>query len=358
MKHANRISRRRAVVAVICVLAVFAAFVIRLIDIQVVSAAQLRADAAEKTSSELVVYGERGDIVDTNGTVLAGSVMRYDLTVAPVNVNAFKRTDDKGKTVKVSVEQAASEIGKIVGKSGKDILDIVNGALDENPDSLYALIATSLDVDQYQAIVDLHIPWLYPKKHPGRFYPNGAIAGNLIGFVGSDGEPLAGAERYMNSCLASQDGTQAYQRGKDGVAIPGSMQTTTPAVDGGTLKLTIDADLEWYAAQRVAEQVTATNATWGVVSVMEASTGKLRAVAEYPSVDPNDVAASNPNDRGSRAFTWPYEPGSTFKTLLAASLIDAGLADPATHVLATAGTGRPMARRSRTPSPTARFHSP
>lgn len=334
MKHTHRTSKRRAVIAVICVLAVFGAFVIRLIDIQVVSASQLRADAAEKTSSELVVYGERGDIVDTNGAVLAGSVMRYDLTVAPVHVNAFSRTDDKGKKTKVSVEQAASEIGGIIGKSGKDVLDIIDAALDEDPDSLYARIAQSIDVDQYQAIEELDIPWLYPKKHPGRFYPNGAIAGNLIGFVGSDREPLAGVERYMDKCLTSENGTQAYQRGKDGVAIPGSMETTTPAVNGGNVKLTIDSDLEWYAQQRLAEQVTATNGTSGIVTVMEASSGKLRAVAEYPSVDPNDVSASAPGDRGSRAFSAPYEPGSTFKTLLAASLIDAGLADPTTHVLA------------------------
>lgn len=334
MQHTNRISRRRAFVAVICVLGVFAAFVIRLIDIQVVNAAQLQAEASTKTSGELVVYGERGEILDANGEVLAGSVKRYDLSVAPVNVNAFTRTADDGSTSKVSVEQAASEIGAIIGVSGKDILDIVSDALDKDGNSLYARIAKSVDVDQYRAIDALDIPWLYAKQHPARFYPNGAIAGNLIGFVGSDQEPLAGIERYMNSCLKSQNGTQAYQRGKDGVAIPGSMETTQPAENGAAVKLTIDADLQWYAQQRLAEQVEATKGTWGIVTVMEAKTGKLKAVAEYPSVDPTDVSASNPEDRGARAFTTPFPPGSTFKTLLAASLIDAGLADPTTQVVA------------------------
>ncbi|GAB2514043.1 peptidoglycan D,D-transpeptidase FtsI family protein [Paramicrobacterium agarici] len=334
MQHTNRTSRRRAFVAVICVLGVFAAFVIRLIDIQVVNASQLQTAASDKTSGELVVYGERGDIVDSEGEVLAGSVMRYDLSVAPVNVNEFTRTDDDGSTSKVSVEQAASELGDIIGVSGKHILDVVAGALEENENSLYARIAKSIDVDKYRAVEALDIPWLYAKQHPARFYPNGAVAGNIIGFVGSDQSPLAGVERYMNSCLKSQNGTQAYQRGKDGVAIPGSMQTTQPAENGGTVKLTLDADLQWYAQQRLAEQVEATNGTWGIVTVMEAKTGKLKAVAEYPSVDPTDVASSNPADRGARAFTTPYEPGSTFKTLLAASLIDAGLADPTTHVVA------------------------
>ncbi len=315
-------------------MAVFAAFVVRLIDIQIVNASQLQADAAKKTSSELTVYGERGSIVDTNGNVLAGSVMRYDLSVAPVNVNEFSRTSDDGEKTKVSVEQAASEIADIVGTTGKKVLDIIDGALADNPESLYAPLAKSIDVDQYREIDALDVPWLYAKKHPARLYPNGAVAGNVVGFVGSDRTPLAGVELYMDSCLQSQNGVQAYQRGKDGVAIPGSMRTVEPAQNGGTVKLTIDSDLQWYAQQRLAEQVEATHGTWGIVTVMEAATGKLRAVAEYPSVDPSNVSGTAAADRGSRAFTTPYEPGSTFKTLLAASLIDAGLADPTTHVVA------------------------
>ncbi|WP_166983493.1 peptidoglycan D,D-transpeptidase FtsI family protein [Paramicrobacterium fandaimingii] len=334
MQHANRTSRRRAFIAVICVLGVFAAFVIRLIDIQVVNASSLQADAADKTSGELTVYGERGDIVDSDGDVLAGSVMRYDLSIAPANVNQFTRTGDDGEKTKVSVEQATSELGDIIGVSGKDILDIVSGALDEDANSLYARIAKSVGVDQYRAVDALDIPWLYAKKHPARFYPNGAVAGNVVGFVGSDQEPLAGVERFMNTCLKSQNGTQAYQRGKDGVAIPGSMQTTQPAENGGTVKLTLDSDLQWYAQQRLAEQVTATHGTWGIVTVMEAKTGKIKALAEYPSVDPTNVSATDAEDRGARAFTTPYAPGSTFKALIAASLIDAGLADPTTHVVA------------------------
>jgi cell division protein FtsI (penicillin-binding protein 3) len=320
--------------AIVCVLAVVGAFIVRLVDIQVVQADQLRAVAASKTADRSTVYGARGEIVDTNGNVLAGSVTRYDIVLDPLNAKPFKRTDDGGATATVSVEQAAAEIGAITGVTGADILGIIADALAVNPDSRYAVAAKTLDVDDFQAVRALKIPWVGSQKHPGRIYPNGAVAGNVIGFVGSDGTPLQGLEQAQNDCLASINGTQSYKKGKDGVVLPGTTQTIVDAKNGGTLKLTIDRDLQWFAQQRIAEQVINTGGDSGTVTIMDAKTGKIRAVAQYPSVDPGNVGGVEEYFRQALSFTAPFEPGSTFKALTAAMLIDAGLATPESKVVA------------------------
>lgn len=319
------------IVALFLVIAVFA---VRLVDIQVVRAAALTADSVGNRSVGQTVYGSRGDIVDANGVVLAGTVTRYDVTISPKNAQEFTRTTDAGKDT-VTVAQAAAELGAITGQTGDEILSIIKKALANDPDSDFAYVTKRVDTDALRAIKKLDIPWVYPRTNPSRAYPNGAVAGNLVGYVAGDGEPQAGLELGRDSCLASKNGTETYEKGADGVRIPGSSVTTAQAENGGDVVTTIDSDLQWFVQQTLAEQAQATGAAWGTVVVEDAKTGKLLAVADYPSVDPNNVGGTKePNDRGSRAFRASFEPGSTFKALTAASVLDAGVASANTHVVA------------------------
>jgi cell division protein FtsI (penicillin-binding protein 3) len=175
-------------------------------------------------------------------------------------------------------------------------------------------------------------------------YPDGAVAGNLVGYMGLDGEPLGGLEQTQDSCLAATNGSMTYEKGKDGVIIPGT-EVKQDAVNGGTLALTIDRDLQWYMQQLVAEQVQDMGALSGTITVVEAKTGKIRAAADYPTLDPNNVEASDPKDRGSRIFINTFEPGSTFKPLTAATLIEAGGQTPASTVTAAGKESFPNGAR-------------
>ncbi len=332
----NRSSRRRIAFTIVALFALISVFVVKLVDIQVVRADTLNADSLGNRSIEQPVYGSRGDILDANGVVLAGTVMRYSITLSPRSSSEFNRTTDAG-TVTVTVAQAAAEIGAITGQTGDDILAIIANALADDPDSDFAYVAKRVDVDVLRAVKKLDIPWIYYKENPSRVYPNGAVAGNLIGFVSAEGDAQAGLELGQDSCLASFDGTETYERGggEDGVRIPGSTVTTEQVRDGSDLVTTIDSDLNWFVQQVLAKQAQSTGAAWGTVVVQEAKTGKLVAVADYPSVDPNNVNGTvNPEDRGSRAFTESFEPGSTFKALTAASVLDAELAKVTSEIVA------------------------
>jgi cell division protein FtsI (penicillin-binding protein 3) len=329
----NMSSKRRVAATVVVLVAIIGLFVVRLVDIQVVRADTLSADSLGNRSVENTVYGSRGEILDANGVVLAGTVMRYDVQLSPKNAKQFTRTVAGVKST-VTVPEAAAEIGAITGQTGGQIEAIIADALADNPDSDFAYVSKQVDVDAFRAIYDLDIPWLTFAKNPSRVYPNGAVAGNLVGFVSSEGAAQAGLELGQDACLASANGTETYERGADGVRLPESTVTTDAAVDGSDVVTTIDSDLQFFVQQALAEQAQTTGAAWGNVIVQEVKTGKLVAVADYPSVDPNDVSLTEAEDRGSRAFTAPYEPGSTFKALTAASVLDAGLATPNSQVVA------------------------
>ncbi|MFB6608809.1 peptidoglycan D,D-transpeptidase FtsI family protein [Agromyces sp. NPDC056379] len=343
MNRTSRHPMRRILLSAAVLVALVGVFVVRLVDIQIVRAAELNEQAQEARSEPVTVYGARGDIVDVNGKVLADSVMRYDIALSPKQASKgpvareVADPDDPEKTRKVDVplEQVAAELGAVVGLTGDQVQGIISAALAEDPDSDFAYVAKLVDTETYEKVKALGIPWVEPYQHPSRRYPNGAVAGNLVGWVGEDGDPLAGLELSEDQCLASEDGKVSYLHSlQDWVRIPGTEIVHKQAHDGGTLKLTIDTDLQW-AVQRIAEaRVQETGAEWATVTVMEAKTGRLLAVADVPTVDPNDPAAIDEEDRGSRSFTAPFEPGSTFKALTAASVINAGLADPFSKIVA------------------------
>ncbi|MEJ6489362.1 penicillin-binding protein 2 [Leucobacter sp. USCH14] len=331
-------SLRRAIALGIIVVAALV-FLVRLVDVQVVSAAALNEDAKDKRAVPVAIPSVRGDIVDRDGEVLATTDERYDVQLSPKNTRlndgVFYRLDaERGVgTVEVTAAQAFAEIGEVTGQSGDEIQKIVDDALRDNPKSDFAYVKRSIDLTQLNALKALEIPWLTFESQHTRTYPNGAVGGNIVGFSGADDVPQAGVELSQDACLTGVDGTETYERSEDGVALPGSVVVTRKVQDGGTVQLTIDRDLQWETQQAINQQVQSVGAEYGLLTVMDVQTGELVAIAEDGSVDPNDVDASDPEKREARSFTAPYEPGSTFKTITAAALIDQGVATPASQNL-------------------------
>ncbi len=329
--RSTRSPRRRTVVALGVVLAVLAAFAVRLVDIQVVNADQHLKDASTKIGESVELKGTRGTITDADGTVLAKSTLLYDAQLSPLNVSRMYAPDAEKKPA-VPWEEMAGMIGAITGQTGEEVMTIVSDALAKDASSQFAYLKRGLSTEQYRSLAELGLPYLSFTSQRSRVYPEGAVAGSLTGFVGTDGEPLEGLEISQNDCLGATDGTETFQRGRDGVVIPGT-KSETPAVDGGTLRLTIDSDLQWYLQQLIAEQVTKQQAISGTITVAEVKTGKIRAAAEYPTVDPNDFDAPGAFLR-SRVFQDQFEPASTFKALTASALIDGAGQTPLSTVSA------------------------
>lgn len=330
MNAAPRSRRLRATVAMALVFALVAVFVVRLADIQLVQAAELNDQSQNKREISQVTYGDRGDILASDGTVLAGSVTRYNITAAPAfaKTRTITETDADGKKTKttLTVEQVMAQVAEITGGDA----DAMYESITKDPTANFAYLVKGVDVDAFRAVRDLKnsgISYLYYERQSARTYPNGSVAGNLTGFIGTDG-PQAGLELSADQCLAGTNGSETYERGADGVQLPGSTVTTKKAVPGGSLTLSIDKDLQYMTQQALAEQAQAIGAESATAVVMKADTAGLLAVADYPAVDPNDVDGTAVDNLGSLAFTASYEPGSTFKAMTAAMLLDSGTATP------------------------------
>ena len=195
----TRRSRARISLAVVGVFLVIVVFVVRLVDIQIVRADELNAESQDKRARTLGTYGTRGDIVDTNGAVLADSVLRYDIIASPKV--ALSRKD-----AATSVPDA---LGRIAALTGQDPAAMYT-AFASDPTSDFAYIVKSVTLDMYQKIDALGISWVMATRHPERTSPHGQIAGNLVGFTNVDGAQ-AGLELSEDDCLASTNGTATYE---------------------------------------------------------------------------------------------------------------------------------------------------
>ena len=314
-----KLNRRLGAFAVVLFLIV-AALGVRLVDFQVVKAAEIQEKSLASRSMTQTLQALRGDILDSSGQVLAKTVFRYDVNAAPKNVGPVFQTIDGVRTER-SVDEIALELSQLLGVDYGEIMIRLEG------DSEYSNLAKTVNAETYNAIRDLDIPWIFFDQFEDRLYPMGAVAGNVLGFVGSDGTPLAGLERQYNTCLAGVDGQETFERSAEGVRIPTSNQTTQPTEDGGVLNLSIDANLQFFAQQVLADTVNELSARWASAIVVEVETGRILAAAEAPTVDPNDPAAVPAADRGSRIFQAAFEPGSIMKAVSSSMVLDTGTAD-------------------------------
>lgn len=337
--RATRGQRRRSVVLLAVILAVIAAFMFRLVDIQIVQASDHVAEGVNdgNLGTTRTIAGARGDITDTNGTVLASSVLVYDSQLDPKLIQDFEEESNPKKKPEMGWPEASEKIAEIVGLTGDEVRELVGKKLEQDRNSRYVKLVNGLSTQQYLALRDLvlddGLAYIATKSRSVRVYPNGAVAGTAIGFLDGSGKAQYGVERMQDKCLAAENGELSYLRGQGGIKIPGS-ERITPAVDGGTVQLTINSDLNWYLQQMIAEETQKQGAQAGTVTVVEVKTGKIRAMAEYPSVDPNDINTVKPKYWMSRIFADSYEPGSTFKAITAASVINEGAATELTTVSA------------------------
>ena len=152
----------------------------------------------------------------------------------------------------------------------------------------------------------------------------------MIGFVGAESTGLAGLESSLDDQLTGVDGKATYEVSPEGRRVAVGQFTLVEPVPGADITLTLDRDIQWAAQTAIARQVQAYRAESGTVVVLDARTGKIRALATAPAFDPNNPQAAAAHNRGNRPVAEAFEPGSTGKVITAAALIEAGAVEPGT----------------------------
>ncbi|SDE26624.1 cell division protein FtsI (penicillin-binding protein 3) [Rhodococcus tukisamuensis] len=302
--------------------------VVQLLWVQVVQAPKLSAEAANQRAITVIDPATRGSISDRNGNPIAFTMEAKALTFQPVRVR--KEIEEAavkaGKDPKVAdrLKEIAKGIHKALGDTAaeKDLLAKLKS------DETFVYLARSVDPNIAAKIVD-EFPEVGLERQDIREYPGGSLAANIVGATGWDGHGLLGLEDSLDSTLAGTDGSQTYDRGSDGAVIPGSWRDKQPAVNGSSVELTLDSDLQYYVQQQTQLAKDASGAKNASVVVLDSHTGDVLAMANDNTFNPSIGVANNGKaEMGNLPVSTPFEPGSVNKIVTAAAAVEYGLTTP------------------------------
>lgn len=308
--------RHRVIVALMLIAAL--AISGRLIWIQGLNSAELAAEARANRLHTERVPALRGDILDSDGQVLATSTERYRI-IADQRQMPNYREKSQGAEVK-GVKAVAMELSPLLSMSVDELEQKLTGK------SGYTVVAKDVSPEVEAAVKQLRIGGVTSERVSERLYPAGEVAGNIVGFTGGDGTALAGAELSFDKDLRGIDGERQYERGAGGQLIPSAHVSEKEAVDGESIELTIDRDLQYRAQEILAQRVNDFGGSGGSAVVIDPKTGHVLALADYPTYDPNDPGAADAQYRGNQSISNVFEPGSTGKLFTVASVINEGKA--------------------------------
>ncbi|HIY86151.1 MAG TPA: penicillin-binding protein 2 [Candidatus Yaniella excrementavium] len=295
----------------------------RLLFIQGIDAEDQAQQAMDRRTRPVTLAPERGSILDRDGNLLAESVQRYDLVVDQRLVQDSRVWDpEESGYVDLDIEEQLQELSDILEIEYPELEAMMVG---ERP---YRVVSRRVTPEVKEEALELNIPGLISEPVADRIYPNGAVAGSVIGFTGHDGNGLEGIERSQNKRLSGQTGERIFEISADGVRIPNASFSETPAVDGNDVQLTIDQDVSWYAQEAIAAKVDEYNAEWGNIVVMDAKTGEILALSDSETVDPTDPTETDPLFWRPTAISQAFEPGSTGKAVTFAAALDAEVVEP------------------------------
>ncbi|MEH3140136.1 MAG: penicillin-binding protein 2 [Mycobacterium kyogaense] len=342
LRSASFVFRHRTGNAVIFLLLVLAAA--QLFTLQVPKADGLRAEAAGQLKVTDIDAALRGSIVDRNSDKLAFTIEARALTFQPQRVRKQLQEayDKAAENAKAAAEDGATDGGVAVPQPDARLRQIADGVakrLGNKPDSATVLkklrsnetfvyLARAVDPAIADAITT-DFPEVGAERQDLRQYPGGSLAANVVGGIDWDGHGLLGLEDSMDSVLAGTDGSVTYDRGSDGVMIPGSLRNRHDAVNGSTVMLTLDDDIQFYVQQQVQMAKEASGAKNVSAVVLDAKTGEVLAMSNDNTFNPSqDISKQSTRELGNLSVSSPFEPGSVNKIITAASVIENHLSTP------------------------------
>ncbi|MGH7418874.1 MAG: peptidoglycan D,D-transpeptidase FtsI family protein, partial [Candidatus Rokuibacteriota bacterium] len=309
--------RGRALIFAACLALAFLGLLGRLAYLQILKHDEYSRLAESQHAKTVPLRPKRGPILDRTGQALAVSSRADTLYVTPAKV------EDAGRL--------AARLAPILGEPARDV------ARKLTVSKKFAPVRRRLTPDVARAVRGLRDPSLTLVEDSLRLYPNRELAAQLIGFEGAEGRGLAGMEQVWDAHLAGVEGRAVVERDALGREMTGAPIVLKPSVAGQGIVLTIDATLQYLAEKEVDAAWRRTRAKSAMAVAMDPRTGEILAMAIRPTFNPNSFASATDDDRRARAVTDPFEPGSTFKVIMAASALEEGVARPTDRLYAENG---------------------
>ncbi len=302
---------------------------LQLLWVQGVDAPRLSAEAANQRTTTVTLPAVRGAIVDRNGNKLAYTLDAKALTFQPVrerkNMEELRAKDETAPDPETRLKEIAEGIHDRLGDAAPESELLTKLQSGET----FVYLARSVDPAVAADIAD-EFPEVGLERQDIREYPGGSLAANIVGATGWDGHGLLGLEDSMDSSLAGKDGAETHDRGSDGAVIPGSRRDQQPAVDGSTVELTIDSDLQYYVQQQAQQAKELSGAKNASVVVLDAKKSEVLAMTNDGTFNPAIGVGNNPPtaQMGNLPVSSPFEPGSVNKIITGAAAIEYGLTTP------------------------------
>ncbi|HET8639557.1 MAG TPA: penicillin-binding protein 2 [Solirubrobacterales bacterium] len=284
----------------------FVMIVGRAMWLQGVQGAELASEASYQQTDVITVPGLRGSVLDRHGNALASSEDAATIFATPYQVKDPERT--------------AGKLASILGKEKDEVLESLT------VDSGFSYVAKKVDTPTAARIARLELPGIGQQPDSRRSYPQGPLAAQVIGAVGSENEGLNGLEAGEEDVLRGADGERRVVN--DALGEPIRLETVNAASDGESIQLTLDPAIE-AETERALARVGETYAPKGATAiVMDPQNSQILAMANWPPFDPNDLEDASPEDMMNRATGFNYEPGSTFKAFTVAAALEEKVVSP------------------------------
>lgn len=299
---------RRLGILMLLLLAAFSCLVARLFFVQIIRGGHLRQEATSIRTRDVILQPYRGNIYDRNHNALVTSIPAYSLYAHPDQIK--------------NPGEVAGKIAAVLGVRREEILK----KLDNNASFVWLQHGVELDlVKKLEGIGGLGFV-----ETSTRSYKQGSLAAALLGFVGDDNQGLNGLEKYYDHELQGMPGKMVLEIDARGRQIPQSAVVVERSKAGNNLVLTLDQTIQYYVERELDRIESDYQPKWAVILVMDPKTGEILAMGSRPTFDPSrwrkfprEVWEKNP------VTLYTYEPGSTFKMIIAAAALEEGVVRPA-----------------------------
>ena len=267
--------------------------------IQVFGNAFFQRQGEVRFARTLELPANRGRILDRNGLILASSVVAQSIWAIPEDIDR-----DPAK-----LQQLARLLSMSLAELNKKI---------EDEDKTFVWLKRQVDESVAQEIAALGIKGVYQRKEYKRKYPEGEAAAHVVGFTNVENIGQEGVELAFDKEMAGRSGSRRVIKDRLGRVVE-DVGEQVPPVDGRDLQLSIDSKVQFFAYQKLRDAVHTHKAKAGSVVVLDAVTGEVLALANYPSYQPEKRQNLSGEQLRNRAITDMFEPGSTMKPITVAA---------------------------------------
>ncbi len=281
----------------------FAVLIGRSFYLQIINNDFLQEKGESRYRRDLEISASRGKVTDRNGDVLAISTPMKSVWAIPADA----------KLSQAQVQQLA----KLLDMEQKEL------ARRLATDKGFAWVQRQVPPDVADRIAALKLPGIYQNKEYRRFYPSADMTAHIVGFTGVDDKGLEGVELAFEKSLVGHAGSRSVIRDRRGQIVE-DVGSIRPPQDGRDVRLALDAKLQYIAYSQLKQAVAEHRAKAGGAVVLDAKSGEVLALANWPTYNPNNREHLSGAQLRNRAVTDTFEPGSTLKPFTAALALETG----------------------------------